>query len=344
VILDPNPSNAATGDIVVGKWKLDSGTGTYSFDPADPAPDAVQVRARVGESSRNAPLQLFFGSLFGQSIGEGGRPALAHYSGTDDPYVLVLSSSASDALSLAGSARLDVGAGTIQVDSSNSCGVNLKSGSSSLFSQATKVVGGSCTSGTITGQVATGAASFADPLRSIPEPTTAGLPSMGAITAAGTYSPGYYDGGIKLTSGTASLLPGIYVIGSATPAKGVSVSASGIVDGDGVMLFLLSGASLSTTGANAGLRLTPPTTGTYAGITIFQARNNAADASFAGNGTHDMEGIVYLPASNLSVSGSGAKKLGRLIVDQLTLSGSAIATITGVGPTSLGQRRVSLCQ
>src|SRR5262249_31643573 len=74
VVLDSNPSNAPAGDIVVGKWKYDNGSGTYVLDPNDPTPDAVQVVARCGGTSKNPPLQLLFGPIFGQSTAEGGRP------------------------------------------------------------------------------------------------------------------------------------------------------------------------------------------------------------------------------------------------------------------------------
>jgi Flp pilus assembly protein TadG len=343
VVLDSNPKNDPAGDIVVGKWKLDSGTGTYSFDPTDPAPDAVQVRARVGASSKNSPLQLFFGPLFGQSIGEGGRSALARLGSANDPFVLVLDPSQSGALTISGSAKLQLSSGAIQVNSSDACGLQLNS-ASSLLAQKIKVVGNSCSSGAITGSVSTGAPVFADPLSSIPEPSIVGMPAQGAITSAGTYSPGYYAGGIKLTGGTASLLPGIYVIGSANPGKGITLTGSGVLDGDGVMLFIQGPADLTTSGGGAGMRLTPPTTGTYAGITIFQARSNTTGSSIHGSGTNDIQGIIYMPAAELDIAGTSNDSFGRLVVGSLKIAGGATHTVTGVGPRALGLRSVSLSQ
>jgi Flp pilus assembly protein TadG len=344
VALDPNPTNDPNGDIVVGKWKYDSGTGTYSFDPADPAPDAVQVRARVGASSKNPPLELFFGSLFGQSIGEGGRSALARLSSGDDPFVLVLDADQSGAVSIAGSADLQISTGALRVNSSNACGLELKSNASSLHAQKIKVVGQTCVNGTITGTVSTGASVFADPLSSLPEPSIVGLPAQAAITSAGTYAPGYYPGGIMLTGGTASLLPGVYVIGSDNPGKGISLTGNGAIDGDGVMLFLQNPADLTTSGTGSGLRLTPPTSGTYAGVSIFQARGNTTGSSMYGDGTNDIQGIVYMPSAELDIAGNGSKSFGRLVVDKLTIAGGATHSVTGTGPRALGLRGVSLTQ
>ena len=81
--LEPNPGNAAGGDVVVGRWKFDTAANRFWFDPADPDPDAVQVRARCGTGSLNPALTLFFGPLFGQATSEGGRSAIARVGETD---------------------------------------------------------------------------------------------------------------------------------------------------------------------------------------------------------------------------------------------------------------------
>jgi Flp pilus assembly protein TadG len=342
VVLDPNPSNAPEGDVVVGKWKYDNASGTYVLDPSDPAPDAVQVFARCGGTSKNPPLQLLFGPLFGQSTSEGGRPAIARLSSASDPFVLILDGSANGALSMNGSGTLDVSAGSIQVNSSDSCGLKIAGNSGTITAQSTKIVGSSCAGNGLVGSVASGAPAISDPLASLPEPSSAGMSSLPAITGSGTYSPGYYPGGISMNGGTAVLLPGVYVIGSQNPGKGVDLHGSAFLSGDGVTLFLESGASLGISGNGAGFRLTPPLTGTYAGITIFESRSDTQDASLGGGGSIDLQGILYVPSATITLAGSADRKFGRLIADQVSVSGGATYTITGSGPRVFGSKRVFL--
>src|SRR5262249_11355430 len=72
---------------------------------------------------------------------------------------------------------------------------------------------------------------------------------------------------------------------------------------------------------------TAPTSGTYAGVLIFQARNNTRALAFSGNGTFQLGGIVYAPAALLSESGNGQVTTD-LIVDRLTVSGNGALTHT----------------
>ena len=60
--------------------------------------------------------------------------------------------------------------------------------------------------------------------------------------------------------------------------------------------------SISLSG-NGSYHLTPPTTGTYAGIVIFQARDNSKALTVSGNAS-GMTGTIYAPAAQLSESGN----------------------------------------
>ena len=58
------------------------------------------------------------------------------------------------------------------------------------------------------------------------------------------------------------------------------------------------------------------TTGTYAGILIFQARDNTSASTLSGNGMVMPGGVIYAPAAPLTMSGNGQFK-GSLVVNTL---------------------------
>ena len=336
VALDPNPSNDPNGDVVVGKWKFDDATKDYVFDPADPSPDAVQVRARCGAGTLNAAVPLFFGGLFGRSTVQGGRPATARLAPPATPLVLVLDPSRSGALTIGGSVHLDVSGAAIQVDSSDPCAMTSNGAAATITASRVRVVGASCTgNGTVSGNVVTGSDYLPDPLAALPEPDTMGMPDLGSINGGGDYLPGYYPGGIDLNSGTARLSPGLYVIGSQAPGNGISMSGNAFVDAtSGVTLFLENGGSYSAAGGS-GLHITAPSSGTYAGIGFFQSRANLATFEVDGNVDFDVEGTVYLPSAELSLQGDVGRRFGRLLARTMDLGGNATVAVDGslVPPT-----------
>ena len=344
VVLDPNAANDPEGDVVVGRWTFDDSTHTSYFAPGGLPADAVQIRARCAEGASNPPLPLFFGQIFGTPTSQGGRPAIARLAPPTDPLLLVLNSNRAGAFRMNGGATVNVDAGFMQVDSDNGCGLLMNGVSGIVSGQRISIVGGSCGAGLL-GDVIENAPYVPDPLASVPEPTTASVApgSVEAITSAGTYSPGYYPGGIELSGGTARLQPGVYVIGNQNPARGVNLTGSGFLEGDGVMIFLENGARLRTSGTDAGMRLTPPTSGPYAGISIFQSRTSNLDASINGGGLFDVAGTMYLPNGTLSIGGNPGREVGRIIVDTLDISGNGSFRVSGRGvPPSTHPRSVYL--
>ena len=71
------------------------------------------------------------------------------------------------------------------------------------------------------------------------------------------------------------------------------------------------------------------TSGTYAGITVFQDRSNTASATMSGGSNVSNTGTFYLPSATLTLSGSsGVGVMGsQFIVNKLTFSGSAGITV-----------------
>src|SRR5208282_2637111 len=92
-----------------------------------------------------------------------------------------------------------------------------------------------------------------------------------------------------------------------------------------------SGGSTTLSG-NGSYSLSPPATGTYAGIVIFQTRDNSKALTVSGNAS-GMTGTVYAPAAQLAESGN-TQLDAAVVVDTLTVSGNGVAnTVTLDAPS-----------
>ena len=183
-------------------------------------------------------------------------------------------------------------------------------------------------------------AAIADPLAALAPPGTTGLTSYGSESLSGnssaTIKPGIYSqitvsGNAKLT-----LSSGTYII----EGGGFSVSGNASVSGSGVMIvnagskYPSSGGTYGgiTLSGNGSYNLSPPTTGTYAGIVIFQTRDNTKALTISGNAS-GMTGTIYAPTAQLGESGNGSLTAA-LIVNTMTVSGNGVAnTLTLGAPT-----------
>jgi hypothetical protein len=122
---------------------------------------------------------------------------------------------------------------------------------------------------------------------------------------------------------------GVYII----EGGGFSVSGTGTVTGSGVVIFNV-GSTYPTTGGTYGsinlagsgsFNLTPPTSGTYAGILFFQPSDNTKTISVSGNSS-GMTGAIYAPKAQLNLSASGQLN-DAIDVDRMTVSGSGIELV-----------------
>ncbi len=172
------------------------------------------------------------------------------------------------------------------------------------------------------------------------EPSTSGLTSYGSESLSGnssaTIKPGIYSQITVSGNGTLTLNSGLYII----EGGGFSVSGNASVTGSGVTIFNAGSKYPSTGGTygsitlsgNGSYNLTPPTTGTYAGIVIFQPRDNTKALTISGNAS-GMTGTIYAPAAQLAESGN-AQLNAAIVVDTLTISGNGVAnTVTLNAPT-----------
>ena len=329
VVLDPNTGNAGSGDIVVGRWN----GATASFTPTTTSPNAVKVVARRSASS-GSPVVLIFGGLFGATQADVSRSAIATFTPGAVPFVHVLDASVSGALSLTGNAELGALGGRVHVNSSSSQAITA-TGNARIAADQTSVVGDASLTGNASiDNLRAGAGVLADPLAGIlPDasawtglrntlPQPAG--TQGQVDGTGSFAPGSYPKGLKLSAGeTATLLPGTYLFGGT-----FSLSGHSKVIGTGVTLLLDSGVSGSVSGTGS-LALTPPLSGSFQGLLIMTHRSTSGTGfSFSGNGAIDCEGTVYVPGATVSLSGNGAAQgLGQLVCRKLHQTGNA--NITG---------------
>ena len=124
-------------------------------------------------------------------------------------------------------------------------------------------------------------------------------------SATHTLSPGVYCGKTEFKSGAiVTLLPGTYVFRDGE----LVVNSNSDVAGDGVMFYLtgINNARFSIN-SNSEINISAPTTGTYAGIAIFQERNSTADYSVLNsNSNSQVEGVIYLPDTALHLNSNGS--------------------------------------
>jgi len=156
-----------------------------------------------------------------------------------------------------------------------------------------------------------------DPLIGLPAPSTNGLPALpgGAIPNGAMLHQGVYQNQVTVNGGAVVHFgPGLYIL-----KNGINVSAS-TIQGDGVTLF---NQGTMTVSGGSMIKLTPPATGTYAGITVFQAREDTTEATISGGSESVLGGTFYFPNAQVTLSGGSNIKLGSLDVSRLSLTGGS---------------------
>ena len=128
---------------------------------------------------------------------------------------------------------------------------------------------------------------------------------------------------------------GIYIIegGGFTVSGNATVTASGVLIYNAGSKYPSSGGTFGpiTLSSNGSIKLTPATTGSYAGVVIIQPAGNTQTLSFSGNSLAGISGTIYAPAAELSESSNAQLDL-TLDVDDLSLSGNASAQFAAAGP------------
>ncbi len=315
----------ANGDTITGVTETSTGSpatatvGTYSIVPG----------AATGSGLSNYTISYVDGTL-----------TVAALNWSSYGTIYILDPTAGGALDLSGSASVNV-TGNVIVDSSSSSAIEV-SGAAAVKAAGIQLVGGVQKSGspTFSPQPVTGIQVVADPLAGLAMPAIpAGLTNYGSKSVSGsssaTLQPGIYSQISVSGAAKATLAAGTYVIqgggltasGSGTVSiaagtsiilegGGLSVSGAAAVSGTGVTIFNFGTAYNGTTdggtfgpitlSGSGSVSLTPTTSGTYAGILIFQGRDNTKALTFSGAAMQGVTGMIYAPAAQLAESGSAS--------------------------------------
>jgi Flp pilus assembly protein TadG len=337
--------STADAAALAGAYALYNGS---SFSTAQTAAKAVATQAGVtlttsqitqpqtGYVSVSVTISSprFFSALWG--AGNMSATATAVARGTATAYskaAIVVLAPSGTAVTLSGTTSITAANGNVVVDSNSGSSI-VSSGSPSITTPVLDLSGNITFSGTNPDKATVtnyGQTSTPDPLANIPAPSSSGMTvqSGSTITLSGsstrTLSPGVYDGGFTLSgSSSITLNPGMYYINGG----GISMSGSSGITGNGVFIYNTGGGSITLSGSGT-IALSPMTSGTYQGITVFQDRSNSAAATMSGGANIQNTGTFYFPDAKLTLSGSsGAAAVGaQIIANQLAFSGSASISV-----------------
>lgn len=329
-----------------------SGVTVTITTPYDNDPEKIEVTA----GKRVSPL-------FARAIGWDGFDISARAvagvtrAGIVDAAFLLLAPNTCQAFNKTGNANLDIiGNGGIMINSS--CNPSIRRvGTGSVSAEAINYyqLGGVTQngSGTLSPTPASVRQTVADPLAntSAPDLTSGQSPDSGGTAAAPatkvlnggnvTLHPGVYYGGIEVRSTTnVTLLPGIYALAGG----GFKLSGSGNITGAGVMLYNTydpqhnSGAGACgaiDTGGSAVLSLSPPASGAYKDIGMWQDKACTVALKIVGGNGPGAGGVVYAPAAKVNMSGGGALGSIQVIASTVDVSGTGNLSVNFVSYISI---------
>lgn len=319
----------ATTCYQIGSDKVHVTTPYQRAGDPSPNPNLINVKAcRV--------VNLFFARVLGvtkmricaKATAIGSRPAISRG-------LVILDPDGEQAVFLQGNANLRITNGAILINSRANDALYVQ-GSASVTAQQIAIVGSYRTQGnaSVTPTPLTGQAPTPDPLASLPPPSANGLPVFPGRTIGGndsvTLQPGIYTGQIKVEgNATVTLQPGIYIF-----RGGLLVSGNSILRGSEVLLYNENG-QIEVQG-NGVFLLSPPISGTYEGITIFQSRTNPQPLWFSGNGKVRILGTIYAPRALVHFEGNANLQDSMVIPWRLRMIGNAKVTITASEPPFAG--------
>src|SRR5262249_52682294 len=249
--------------------------------------------------------------------------------------ILVLDPTAPSALKIGGGAHAYVPKSDVIVNSTSSTAMYASGTGPILLSEQFEITGnyaGGIPGINFIGPIDTRVPPTPDPYIYLPEPDATTLPKQSLQTAtivtdgAGvrTYylQPGVYKNGLSFSGKDSVVMaPGIYYM----DGGGFSFSGMGSMTATEVMLFN-KGKNSSDSVKIAGqgsVTWTPPSTGTYKGMTFFQARGSDQPDSFTGNGAMNISGVLYAPAALMNISGNGDNFIGNQVVSwQMNFQGN----------------------
>ncbi len=233
-------------------------------------------------------------------------------------------------LSLHGTPGARVYGGVIvNTTDSGSCNAMSASGAVDFISGPTSILdGGTCTGGVCPSPITGYSTPLSDPF--------AGLTPPAGSCAGGThpaptgsnpthYHPGVYTAALSLSSNTV-FEPGTYVWCNGLTITGGTITGSGV-------FFYVAGGAMALSG-NSTTTLSPPTSGDYAGLSIWQAKTDTNTWSTQGGAAVDLEGTLYVPGAEVSLAGTADSSYLAIVAQTISIAGTH--TITAGTPPAVG--------
>jgi hypothetical protein len=112
---------------------------------------------------------------------------------------------------------------------------------------------------------------------------------------------------------------------------GFAISGGLALAGAGVMIYnapAQSSDQIKLSG-NGSLTLSPPTSGTYKGVAIFEDRTSTATIAVTGNGSMNLTGTIYSPKAEVDLTGNGGTDVmgSQIIVKNMKVSGNGVVNV-----------------
>ncbi len=267
---------------------------------------------------------------------------------------IILLAPTGQSLSDSGNGSVTVNGANIVVDSSSSQAAGA-SGNASLTATDFVITGspGDVTSGhgKFVGGIDSGSTPTVDPLNYLTAPNPSSLTTQSTTkyslssNKSATINPGVYVGGISVSSGASLVMnPGIYYMSGG----GFSTSGNGTITGSGVMIYNAPGSASDTVSitGNGAVNISPPTSGVYSGISIFQVRTSAAPITISGNGSLNISGTIYAAAATMTLTGNGSTNNSgsQILASQLTVSGNGNLTVNWTASGTARTRSLGLVE
>jgi len=182
--------------------------------------------------------------------------------------------------------------------------------------------------GTFSSTPSTGAPPLPDPLAYLTAnndaPTPGSCTSQSSTPGNGaTLTPATFCSGFNLNSGVAvSMSPGTYII-----EGGVNIGSGATLSGSGVTLYFTGSGQLQAN-SNSTVSLSAPTSGSLAGILIWQASSDSNAMIIDSGASSKFDGAIYAPGAQLTLNAAGNTAACTLVdVGSVMLDASANFTI-----------------
>jgi hypothetical protein len=253
-----------------------------------------------------------------------------------DACIWSLHPTAQAALSVAGSAQLDLDCGVV-VNSDHEQAAVQQTGNSCLHATSVSVHGGysgSC----VTPEPEVFMPNYGDPLSYLTAPTYGSCDFPNKLTIdsalANQYGggpvpvvPGVYCGGIEVKANrTAIFGPGLYVLKGGQFYIAGNATVTNTEDASGGVIFYLTGTGTNYATlrfeSGAVITLTPTTTGPLANVLFYQDPNAPASGTnrVAGGATMNLTGILYFPKQHVEFTGGSTTDEANILLVASTLA------------------------